>query len=155
MVEPNTYFSPDPPIVKQPVADVRAPKTGVGNQVIYTYPIRQPAEDSNDFQVGVRASILWRSRARLNSIAHQSFPIHELLLGLSTLAAGGTLNALVSGVSLGTWRSVLFFVFFPALSVGCGVAYGMLRHFKSRSAQQIAEDVLKDLPDPERTIDVR
>jgi hypothetical protein len=131
------------------------PKVGEGSQVTYTFPIRQPAEDFNDFQVGIRASVLRRSRARLESIGDQRFPFSELLLGVSTLAAGGSFSAIVSGVSLSSWRGVLFFVLFPVIAVGCGVAYGMLRHFTPRATQQVAVSVLEDLPDPERTIDVR
>lgn len=142
------------PVVARPAADVRAPTVGEGNQVTYTFPIRQPEEDFNDFQVGVRASLIRRCRGRLEAIACHTFPTSEVLLGVSTLAAGGALSALVSSVALASWQGVLFFVVLPVVAVGCGVAYGMLRHFTIRAAQQLAEDVLEDLPNPDRAVDV-
>lgn len=156
MGEPNSTFPPDAPIIQQPVADVRAPRFQTGNQVTYTYPIRQPEEEFSDFQVGVRASVLKRCRTRLESIGMQCFPVHEVLLGVCTLATGGALSALVSGVQMETGRGLVFFVVLPAVAVGCGVAYGMLRHFTLQATHEIVNQILReDLPDPERTIDVR
>lgn len=143
------------PVVAQPAADVKAPQVGEGSQVTYTYPIRQPEEDFNDFQVGVRASLLKRCRERLRAVTKEPFPLPELLLGVSTLTIGATLSAVISGVSLNSWRGVLFFVTMPAVAVGSGVAYGMLRRFNQRAARQLAENILADLPDPDRSIDLR
>jgi hypothetical protein len=77
------------------------------------------------------------------------------LLGVSTLTAGAALSAVLSGVQLGSWRGVVFFVILPMIGVGSGVAYVTLRHFGLRATQHIAEDILNDLPDPDRSIDVR
>ncbi len=156
MTDPNqTHFPAPAPVAGQPAADVQAPPIGEGNQVTYTYPIRQPEEDFNDFQVGVRASLLKRCRVRLQTVAAHEFPLPELLLGTSTLTAGATLSAVISGVQLGSWRGVMFFVILPMIAVGSGVAYGMLRRFSLRATQHLAEDILNDLPDPNRSIDVR
>lgn len=156
MTDPNQPHFPAPaPVVAQPAADVQAPQVGEGSQVTYTYPIRQPEEDFNDFQVGVRASLLKRCRVRLQTVAAQGFPLPELLLGISTLAAGAALSAVISGVQLGSWRGVVFFVILPMVAVGSGVAYGMLRRFSLRDTQHVAEDILNDLPDPDRSIDLR
>ena len=125
MNDPNQPQFPAPaPIVGQRAADVQAPQIGEGNQVTYTYPIRQPEEDFNDFQVGVRASLLKRCRVHLQAVAAQGFPLPELLLGISTLTAGAALSAVISGVQLGSWRGVVFFVILPMVAVGSGVAYG-------------------------------
>lgn len=155
MTDPNhARFPAEAPVVRQPAADVRAPQVGEGNQVTYTFPIRQPEEDFNDFQVGVRASLLKRCRARLRSISGDRFPLPEVLLGIATLTAGATFSAVISGVQLDSWRGVVFFVILPMVAVGSGVAYGMLRHFSLRTTQQLAEDILADLPDPDRSLDV-
>jgi hypothetical protein len=50
---------------------------------------------------------------------------------------------------------VVFFVILPMIAVGSGVAYGMLRRFGLRATQHLAEDILNDLPDPDRSIEVR
>lgn len=156
MTDPNQEHFPAPaPVAAQPAADVRAPQVGEGNQVTYTYPIRQPEEDFNDFQVGVRASLLKRCRVRLQAIAAQGFPLPEVLLGISTLTAGAALSAVISGVPLGSWRGVVFFVILPMVAAGSGVAYVMLRRFGLRSTEHLAEEILNDLPDPDRSVDVR
>lgn len=156
MTAPNQpQFPAAAPVMGQPAADVQAPQVGEGNQVTYTYPIRQPEEDFNDFQVGVRASLLKRCRGRLQTVATQRFPLSELLLGVATLTAGAALSAVISRVQLGSWRGVVFFVILPMIAVGSGVAYGMLRRFGLRATHHLAEDILNDLPDPDRSIDVR
>ncbi|NLC13252.1 MAG: hypothetical protein GX768_04320 [Chloroflexi bacterium] len=151
----HSFFPAPAPVIDQPAADVRAPGVGEGSQVTYTYPIRQPENDFNDFQVGVRASVLKRCRERLKEVATQSFPFSELLLGISTLFAGAALSALVSGVNLGSWRGVLFFVILPMVAVGTGVAYGMQRRANIEASKNIAQEILNELPDPDRSIEVR
>lgn len=107
MTDPNQpQFPAAAPVVGQPAADVQDPQVGEGNQITYIYPSRQPEEDFNDFQVGVRASLLKRCRGRLQTVAIQGFPLPELLLGVSTLTAGAALSAVISGVQLGSWRGV-------------------------------------------------
>jgi hypothetical protein len=149
------HFPAPAPVAAQPAADIRAPQVGEGNQVTYTYPIRQPEEDFNDFQVGVRASVLKRCRVRLQTIVAQGFSLQEIMLGISTLTAGGALSALISGVELGSWRGVVFFVILPMVAVGSGVGHWMLRRSDLRSTAHLAQEILNDLPDPDRSIDVR
>jgi hypothetical protein len=140
--------------IEEHAADVRAPAVGEGSQVTYTYPIRQPEEDFNDFQVGIRASVLRRCRRRLENLVRNTFPTEEVLLAVSMLAAGGSLSAIVAEVALASWRGVVFFIALPLISVGCGVAYGMLRHFTLRTVKQVSEDILDDLSNPDQTVDV-
>lgn len=156
MTSQNEPHFPSPaPVVALPSADVQAPQVGEGIQVTYTFPIRQPEEDFNDFQVGVRASVLKRCRGRLGTIAAQGFPPAEILLGISTLSAGAALSAVISGVQLGSGLGFIFFVVLPMVAVGSGVAYWMLRRSILREAQHLAEDILNELPDPNRSVPVR
>lgn len=138
-----------------PTADVHAPGVGAGTQVTRTYPIRQPADDWNDFQVGVWANVLRRSRHRLETVTRQRVHIGEALLGVATLTAGGSLGAVISSVRLDSSLGVAFYVVSPMVAVGCGVAYGLLRATGIRTAKHLAEDVLQDLPDPDKTVDAR
>lgn len=152
----QSEFPPPAPVVEQHTADVHARNVEEeGNQVTYTYPIRQPEGDCNDFQVGVRASILKQCRTRLQSIADERFPFAEILLGVSTLAAGGALSAIVSNVQIASWQGTLFFVLLPVVAVGSGVAYGVLCRIKKIETEHMAKDILQNLPDPDRAVDVR
>lgn len=154
MSQESNWLPDPPPVTRAPVADVHAPQAGEGNQVTYTYPIRQPERDLNDFQVGVRASVLKRCRSRLSSASGSTFPLADLLLGVATLTAGAFLSALVSDVCLDSWRGKLFYIISPIVAVGTGVAFVFVRKSYDRSCHEAARDVLDDLPDPEQTKEV-
>lgn len=154
MSQEPVWLPDPPPITPATVADVRAPQAGEGSQVTYTYPIRQPERDLNDFQVGVRASVLKRCRDRLSSASAPTFPLGDVLLGVATLTAGAFLGALISDVSLDSWRGVLFYVLSPIVATGAGVAFAFVRTSHGRSCQEVARDVLDELPDPEQTKEI-
>ena len=143
-----------PPLQRGGAADIRAPADDAAIMT-RTYPIRQPVDDWNDFQVGVWASVLNRCRDRLDAIKGQKYRYGEILLGVSTLAVGASLSAWISGVLLDSPKGVAFFVMTPMIAVGCGVAYLIHRGEGSRSARHLADDALQDLPDPSKTVDAR
>jgi hypothetical protein len=91
----------------------------------------------------------------LDEVTRQRIPIGEALLGVATLTAGGSLSAVISNVTLDSTLGIAFYVVSPMVAVGCGVAYGMLRATGIRTAKHLAQDVLLDLPDPDRTVDTR
>lgn len=140
--------------VEQPAADVHFPAVGGGNQTTYSYPIRHPEKEVQDFQVVIRATVLRRCRSRLESIAQHRYPKSDVLLAVFTLGVGGALSAALAGVKLPSWQGMVFFIGLPLVSVGCIVAYGMLRHFAPKSVQQLAADILEDLSNPDDSVDV-
>jgi hypothetical protein len=140
-----------PPIANSTIADVRAPRVGEGSQVTFTFPIHQPEGELSDFQVGVRASVLKRCRERLRKLATHQSQWGDLLLGMSTLAAGAFLSALTGDVSLSSWRGVLFYCLSPVVAVGTGVAFIFLRKSSSGSVAELTRVLLEDLPDPDHT----
>lgn len=134
-----------------PAADVTAPPPEGSSVVHQAYPLKQPEEEINEFLVQVRGSVLRRVRRKLGGLIHTRFPWPEFLLGLSTLSAGGALGAVASGVVWNTCEAVIFYLILPVLAVGSGVAYVLLRQLAARSASLVAQDLLEELPDPDRT----
>lgn len=155
MSNPEPLAPTPAPVAAGRAADVRARAVDEGTQVTRTYPVRQPVDDWNDFQVGVWANVLRRCRRRLEAISQERIQIGEALLGLATLTAGGSVSAIISGVKLDSALGVTFYIVSPMIAVGCGVAYGMLRSAGIRTARHLAEDVLQELPDPDKTVDAR
>jgi hypothetical protein len=148
-------FPQEAPVTGLPAADVQAPQTGEGNQVIYTYPIHQPEEEFNDFQVGARASMLKRARKRLNLIINQSISIWEVLLCISSVSLGAVMSAIIAGIKLASWKGIMFYVVLPMVAVGTGVGGAMHRSSGSLTSKRLAREAFDNLPDPERSIEVK
>src|SRR5678815_2568151 len=90
---------PPPTVTAVPTADVTAPGINTGPVIHQSYPLKRPEEDANEILIQVRGSILRRIRLKLGAIAkHGRFPWPEALLGLATLAFGGTLGAWASAL---------------------------------------------------------
>jgi len=150
---------PSPSIAAVPAADVTAPPVDTGSVVHQSYPLRQPEEDATEILVRVRGTTLRRVRKRLAILISGRFPWPELLLGLATLSLGCSFGGLASGVpwaviksgvAAPSSRALLFYVLFPILGVGSLVGYFCLRHFGGQAASAIAQDLLDELPDPDR-----
>lgn len=156
MSEPDVEIDTGPTAEAETAAAVlRAPEDDKGAALTETHPLRLPEEDWNDFRLGVWASVLRKSRKKLEDITSKHrFPWGELLLGVGTLTAGAVLSALIAGVGLDTKPGVFLFTVLPAISVGCLVAYGAVRYTATRTAQHLAEDVLEALPDPDKSKEV-
>ena len=116
-----------------------------------TYAVRQPEAERHEFIIHVHASTLKRCRAKLATIRRARFPFGELFLALAMLGFGSTLSALASDVKLDSNLGRVFYVAIPPASVAAGIAYAFLRNRSLREPSDIAEDVLNDLPDPDKT----
>lgn len=147
---PPSPFSPPPPNVEaMPTADIRLPTTS-GDYRHAAYPVKRPEEEINEFMVECRATTLIRCREKLSTIRDSSFPWHEILLAISSLAIGTTLGALSSEITYTSspmlWR--FLFMFLPFVGLGTGVAYFFLRNQSNKVNAAAARDILQDLPDP-------
>jgi len=157
MTEPEL---PAPTVITVPAADVTAPPIDAGSIVHQSYPLRQPEEEANEILVQVRGTTLRRVRKRLSTLLSGGFPWPEVLLGAATLLLGASLGALGSGIPWATLDNgaavanslaILFYLVLPILGVGAAVGYFCLRHFSGRAASAVAQDLLDELPDPDRT----
>lgn len=124
-----------------------------GNIEHEAFPVKKPVEDLDDFKVQVRASTLRRVRSKLQGIEDPDFPWHELTLGISTLAFGGSLGALPAKLAACDALAILFYTVLPVIGTGCLVAYLFLRHGRSvhQNPVRSVDEALAELPDPENT----
>jgi hypothetical protein len=143
---------PKPPIASIPAADVAAPLSTVGTIVHQSFSVKQPAEDSAEFIMHVRASSLRRARTKLAQLAHARFPWPELLLGLATLALGATLGAIPAKLEFGSPLGIFFYTAMPVLGCSGLVAYLFLRRSTLVDVHLIANEALSEIPDPVRAI---
>jgi len=111
--------------------------------------IRTPRSIREEFTVEVPARVLRRVRDGLEGISQGLFSAAELSLAIASLAAGGILAALQSGVGPESNRLWwLFYSILPAITAGGITNY--LRH-RSRSVPALkARDLLTDFPDPDQ-----
>lgn len=150
---PTSELSPTPPSATPvPAADVMAPPPDGSSVVYQAFPVKQTEEELNEFLVKVRGSVLRRARRKLNGLVRNRFPWPEVLLGLSTISAGGALGALASRIPWNSQYAIIFYLILPLLAVGAGVAYVLLRHLTPLNASALALDLLEELPDPDKTI---
>ena len=104
--------------------------------------------------IAIDKSHIEKIRIICESVNEPSFPF-EILLGVSTLFAGASLSALVSGISLQVeWRSILFYVISPMIAVGCFVAYLFSRKREGLSKKELAEHILEYIPEKTRKEEV-
>jgi hypothetical protein len=147
---PLTPFSPPQPNAEAiPTADVHLPTTS-GDYRHAAYPVKRPEEEINEFMVECRATTLMRCREKLSAIRDSSFPWHEFLLVIASLAIGTSLGALSSEVTYtgDPTRWKFLFMFLPFVGLGTGIAYLFLRHQSIKVAVATAREILEDLPDP-------
>jgi len=142
---------PEPQVVSLPAADVTAPDTTQENLRHVAYPLRKPEEEHAEFIIEVRASVLARVRRKLTELAKAEFPWPEFLLGISTAALGASLGAIPAGIDIKKPIGLVYFIAFPVICTGTGVAYFMLRRNSIVDASRVAKEILEDLPDPEKT----
>ena len=141
---------PPPAIANIPAADV-LPAPDPTEIAYQAFPVRSPEDDINDFIVKVKASTLRRCRARLTDIKPKKFPYGEVSLGVATMAWGAVLGALPAGIKPDTWQAIFFFNLLPVLATAATVGYLFLRHFSAVDYTQRAQEVLDQLPDPDKT----
>lgn len=141
---------PKSQVISLPAADVTAPATTQENLLHVAYPVKKPEEEHSEFFIEVRASTLARVRRKAMKLTTARFPWPEFLLGVSTAALGAALGAVPAGVDIKKPIGLFYFVALPVLCAGTGVAYFMLRSSPAVDSSKIANDILEDLPDPEK-----
>ncbi len=146
-------FVPEETASSLPMADAKMnPANGPGVTPYY-YQVKQPEEDLNDFIIEVRASKLRNIRKKISQLANSSFPWHELLLGISTTALGAFFSGLLSNISLLSLQGKFVFILCPVIAMGAGVGYFFKRYVDLKIPKILAEDLLNELVDPDKTAD--
>ena len=145
----SATFPPPPNVEAVPAADVSLPVAPTDYRNA-SYLVKRPADEIEEFFVECRATTLTRCRKKLEQIAGSKFPIYEMLLAISALALGGWLGALASEITLAGsgMRGIFFFAILPVIGTASGIAYILLRAGSVKESAEVAQDILRDLPDP-------
>ena len=128
----------------EPVADIRLSRKGEQATVTQTFPVRWPNAETGDSRVLVSAADLRRWRKHLKELQSTPSLPAEVLLGIGTLAIGGSLSAIASHVSLGSSDGILFYVALPIVATAAIVSYVVIRSQQSRSRRRLLSDVLEE-----------
>ncbi|EHK0749052.1 hypothetical protein [Vibrio parahaemolyticus] len=136
-----------------PVADFQS-ATGGNEGLTIRRDIAVKQQDVKKEEILVDAQTIHRCRKNLQKIKDNQFTWNEILLGLAAAGVGIIASAYIADVKLDTGKGIFSFVITPCITVGTGVAYGILKALTHVSASQIAEEVLCDMPNPDETIEV-
>jgi len=131
-----------------PAADIKV-TGGKQEKITHSYPIVHVNADKQDFVLTIMASVLLRSRNRLRTLQRFAFPWPEILLTIAGASFGAFAGAFSGSIELNSTKGIVFFVFVPMVFVGSTVAYFFTRINPIMAANNIATELLSDLPDPE------
>lgn len=105
-------------------------------------------------EILVDAQIIHRCRNNLQKIRDNQLTWNEILLGVAAAGVGIIASAYIADVKLDTGKGIFSFVITPCITVGAGVAYGIVKNLLHISTSQIAEEILNDMPNPDETVEV-
>ncbi len=150
MTNQSNSFNPAIKYVSVPEADVHIKESGRDTTLTIenSHPVKIPQNELNDFRIAIRASDINEIRAWLN-IRESKFPWAEIMLAIATTAFGLSIGGLISGINLRSWQSIMVVVFL-LIAVGTGTAYCFIRKNSIINMTQLAQQILKKLPDPEK-----
>lgn len=134
-----------------PVSDAKVTSLDGSIFSSYTYPVRTPNEDLNEFIVKVRAQNLRKARQSLKRILNLPFGWQDLCLFVASSSLGGSLGGFLVDLPPWTWRFVLFWIVCPvAFAVGI-TGYMFLKKQSIVDIKSAAKTALDMIPDPEDT----
>lgn len=152
----SEVFKPIETAGSLPVADISYSNTGVNgtDQVTtnYQYDVKRPAEYQNDFIIEVKASQIRRIKEKIANVSESKYPIHEILLGVSSVSIGAFLSALISGVKLDSCLGIIMYLICPVIASGTGVAYFFTRYMNLTTIKDLASSIDENLIDPDDVI---
>lgn len=141
-------------------SDVNSQQTSPRNSYTTdrTYPVYMTIEDSNDFIVEVKASLLKRIRKKLEPLKVSKFQWPELLLCITSIAFGVTSSGFITVMTLpkdNTMRIMLINVsIFSLLIFGVTMtAYLFYRHYNNFILSDVVTELIDEIPDPDETIE--
>jgi len=140
--DPNVEFVPTPDVV------IKSRDKGDVTASTRKYTVAVPEEESKDFIVEVRASQLREIRNVLETHAEIKFPWQEILLALSGVLIGGFFSALFSSLEFESFLGKFVYIGFPFLAGILGTAYFFVRHGNVKNINELSDDLLKKIPDP-------
>jgi hypothetical protein len=114
-----------------------------------TFDVRVPIEDSSDFVIEVRSSVLAKTRAILNSSLKTSASKQELYLSGSTLFIGFFVSSFFTKIENETFKYFFSFTISPVIGFCLLVAYFFARKENTSNLNLISTEILALLPNPD------
>lgn len=137
--------------MKNELEDIKLANTDEITTTSYTYEVKQPKSYSQDFFVYTKASDIKKIRNILKQSSKSKFPIHELLLGISTTGLGFFLSLIFSNQEYNKWIYILT----VAISIGTFVAYLFSRKTNIVELSDVSKEILQYLENPDEAVQVR
>lgn len=138
-----------PAVMYFPTPDVKV-ETSEKDNITTTrqYPVVVPKSERDDFMIQVRASQINEIRETCEGIKDEKFPTSEIILFVTSALIGSTISALFSDLKItDTWGKINF-ILFPIVCAVLGTIYFFKRKDNIKNLFEIAQQVLKKLPNP-------
>lgn len=138
-----------PAVMYFPTPDVKV-ETSEEDNITTTrqYPVVVPKSERDDFMIQVRASQINEIRETCEGIKDENFPTSEIILFVTSALIGSTISALFSDLKItDTWGKINF-ILFPITCAVLGTIYFFKRKDNIKNLFEIAQQVLKKLPNP-------
>ncbi|CEN21232.1 hypothetical protein [Paraclostridium sordellii] len=143
-------FEPIDTTTNSTVANVSIEDSTISDaKTTLTYPIKQPDEYVNDFMVSLRASEIRKVRKYCDDAKKSKFPLHELLLAISTTCIGCFLGAVASNVDLASLKGIIMYFVSSIVASSTFVAYLFVRKNAIDDINELADKVKEYIVDPE------
>lgn len=114
-----------------------------------TMNLKMPDNFERDSIISIRSRDYERAIKLLEGVEHNSFPLAEVLLSISTTLAGCVLGAFLSDVQLTSMFGVAAYCVMSPVAVGTLVAYFFVHKESADNSYRVATDVLACLRDIE------
>lgn len=138
-----------PAVMYFPTPDVKV-ETSEQDNITTTrqYSVVVPKSERDDFMIQVRASQINEIRETCEGIKDEKFPTSEIILFVTSALIGSTISALFSDLKItDTWGKINF-ILFPIVCAVLGTIYFFKRKDNIKNLFEIAQQVLKKLPNP-------
>lgn len=149
MEKPEEKREFKPAVMYFPTPDVKV-ETSEQDNITTTrqYPVVVPKSERDDFMIQVRASQINEIRESCDGIKDEKFPTSEVILFVTSALIGSTISALFSDLKItDNWGKINFIVF-PIVCAVLGTNYFFRRKDNLKNLFEIAQQVLKKLPNP-------
>jgi uncharacterized protein YacL len=145
--EVNKEFKPA--VMYFPTPDVKVETTEQDNiTTTRQYPVIVPKSERDDFMIQVRASQINEIRDTCDGIKDEKFPISEIILFVTSALIGSIISALFSDIKITDICGKINFILFPIVCAVLGTIYFFKRKDSIKSLFEIAQQILKKLPNP-------
>ena len=138
-----------PAVMYFPTPDVKVETSDQDNiTTTRQYPVVVPKSERDDFMIQVRASQINEIRETCEGIKDEKFPTSEIILFVTSALIGSTISALFSNLKITDNWGKINFILFPIVCAVLGTIYFFKRKDSIKNLFEIAQQVLKKLPNP-------